>query len=196
MGSVSDETRGAFLAASEFFVGLVAATPQGCYDHPGLGHWSVLELIAHGNRAHTTIVDYVERPIDPGDVPADYFSDHSIRERARLSMAALQPDPVAAVATAASRARELVTASDLSTPVGSPVGTMTLGQYLPSRTAELVIHALDLARAAEVETSAPDQSVIATLEFLVGLAAKQGHAETLIAAATGRGRLPNDFNLF
>ena len=60
MGSVCDEARGAFLAASEFFVGLVAATPQGCYDRPGLGHWSVLELIAHGNRAHTTVVDYVE----------------------------------------------------------------------------------------------------------------------------------------
>lgn len=70
----------AFEAASQYFVDCVRAVPADRWTTPGLGSWSVRELVAHGNRAHVTIVDYVERPQPPVPPGSDYFSEASIEE--------------------------------------------------------------------------------------------------------------------
>lgn len=185
----------AYLAASDFFVRLVAATPRNRHGEPGLGSWSVLELIAHANRAHTTVVDYVEHPVDPRDVSADYFTEAAIRRRARRSLELLGHDPAGGVAVAAARAQRLIAASEHSTPVGSPIGAMTLAEYLPSRTAELVIHTLDLSRAVGDGSPPPAPAVHECLAYFLDLAQLRGHGTELLLALTGRVRLSEDFSL-
>jgi uncharacterized protein (TIGR03083 family) len=188
--------RTSFLAASTFFCGLVASARPDAYDRPGLGDWSVLELIAHGNRAHVTLVDYIERPVDPSTVPADYFSEGSIARRAREALAELAPDPAGVVAAWAERARRLAAEAADDTVVGMPAGPLPLLGYLPSRTAELVLHGVDLAAALELDVEVPADAVTATAGFLLDRAGARGQLLDVVLGLSGRRPLPAGFNVY
>src|SRR5438552_2698984 len=130
----------AYAWASEFLVDVVTKVEAEQYDHAGLGHWSVRELIAHANRAHLLVVEYLEHPVDPAQIPADYFAPESIDARARQAVVDLGDNPVASVREAARHAREVIGDAPPRAKVGTPAGSMLLDQYLPSRTTELLIH--------------------------------------------------------
>src|SRR5689334_3632831 len=94
----------AFLDASRLFADTVALVPDEAWDAPGLGKWSVRELVAHTNRANTTIVEYVEhpRPAEPPD--SGYFTEEAIAARASADTASLGNDPVRTVKAASEAA--------------------------------------------------------------------------------------------
>jgi len=76
--------------------------------------------------------------------------------------------------------------------VGTPFGEQTLDSYLRSRTAELVLHGLDLGTDIEV----PPAALVDCGAFLVERAVRQGSGLDVVRALSGRGALPPDFNVY
>lgn len=192
---MDDERRRAFVEASGYLVAVVGQLPGDAWDRPALGSWSVRELVAHANRAHTTVEEYLTDPRPPEPAGSDYFLPEAIAERGRLAVAALGDDPAAAVAADAARVVTLVEATPLDATLGSPVGTMPLGEYLPSRVAELVVHGLDLAGAAGLDAAPPPAALAEALAFVARRAAgRDGVA--VVRAMTGRGDLPAGYSVY
>jgi hypothetical protein len=73
---------------------------------------------------------------------------------------------------------------------------MALSAYLPSRSAELVIHGLDLARALTLPVAPPADAIIAALEWVGAVASRRKVAVDLLLAATGRAALPPGFSVY
>ncbi|MHB1775774.1 MAG: maleylpyruvate isomerase family mycothiol-dependent enzyme [Acidimicrobiales bacterium] len=192
---MDDERRRTFVEASGYLVAVVGQVPGDAWDRPGLGSWSVRELVAHANRAHTTVEEYLTEPRPPEPPGSDYFLPEAIAERGRQAVAALGDDPAAAVAADAARVVALVGATPLDATLGSPMGTMPLGQYLPSRVAELVVHGLDLAAATGVDVAPPPAALAGALAF-VGRRAARRDGVAVLRAMTGRGDLPAGYSVY
>jgi hypothetical protein len=109
---------------------------------------------------------------------------------------ALAPDPKSAVHATRDRVLEIVGSAGADAVVGTPFGSLPLITYLPTRTAELTIHTLDLAAAAGVAVDMNDTLVRETLGVLVGMAARKGRGTEVIRALTGRGELSPGFNVY
>ncbi len=197
----SDRNRRAFREATTSFVDTVSRVPPDVLDDPGLGVWSVRELIGHTCRALLTVEHYSGREAGvPGRMagPADYFcevlSDRSIHEavaeRAADAAAALGDDPASAVAGLVGGVSRLVDALPDDHPMGTPWGEMRLAGYLPTRTFELVVHTLDLAGAVGKESPAPESALSVALWLATEIAARSGRSEDVLMALAGRAPLP------
>lgn len=179
-----------FCAASGFFVEVVAAVPRDRYDEPWSDAWTVLDLIAHGNRANVLPVEYYERPVPRAG--REYASPENVARRARLAVVDLGDDPVAVVRRASQRAIVMVRSAPNDARVGTPFGEQALDVYLRSRTAELVLHALDLDPDAE----APREALEECATFLASRATDSGHGLVVVRALSGRGSLPPTFSVY
>ena len=186
----------AFKEASRYFIEVVGAVPSTSWDLAGLGEWTIKELVGHTNRANVIIVDYLERPQPPEPPDSTYFTDAAIAQRGRDAVAALGSEPHATVSAASARAIALIEKMPPGAAVGSPMGTMKLIDYLPSRTAELTIHGLDLARALDLELAPPSEALRASLAFVASFAMRKEQGETVLLALSGRGDLPSGFNVY
>lgn len=178
-------------------------------ERPGLGVWTVRDLIGHASRSFVTLESYLAAPAKPDAptlvTPADYYAaamgsvagtnPDEVAQRGRDAGRALGDDPAGALGELTARVRELVAATPDDAPVATPFGTMTLASYLPTRGFELTVHGLDLCRAVDT-TPAPGlvASSPAALAFAVALAGPD-QAATALMALTGRGPLPEGFNL-
>ena len=184
----------AFRAASLFFVQAVAAVPPDRYDQPWSDEWRVLDLVGHGNRAHVLVVDYYERPVQTAGANelAEYLLPENIAKRGREATAALGDDPVAAVRSASERALTVIASAPEGALVGTPFGQRLLDSYLPSRTAELVLHGLDL----DTSIDPPAEALADCGAFLVSQAVGRGHGVDVVRALSGRGTLPAGFSLY
>lgn len=185
-----------YAAASAFFIDQVRTVDHADWNRPGLGDWTIIELVGHGNRGHTLITEFVERPIDRASLPADYFTDEAVAARGRAAAAALGDDPLSAVEASAAKALRIIEDASPDATVGTSSGTMLLADYVPSRTAELAIHGLDLARALRRQASLPSEAAVATLHFLAELATRRNKSAEVILGLTGRERLPASFSLY
>ena len=71
--------------------------------------------------------------------------------------------------------------------VTTALGGMRLRQYLPTRTFELVVHGLDIARAAGLPTPAYSAGLLTTvLELAAAAAVLGGRGPDVLLALTGR----------
>jgi uncharacterized protein (TIGR03083 family) len=174
---VDGQTADTYEAASAFFVQATQAVPDSAWGSVGLGRWTVLELVAHGNRAHTTVEEYLLSPQLPVGPESDYFSEARINERAREAVLALGDDPRGSVVSTAARVTALVRSTPADATLGSPARTTTLAEYLPSRIAELTVHSLDLTRALGVEIAPPQPALLESLRFVAVPLVKQGKGE-------------------
>ncbi len=190
------EIAAAFRDASGFFVEAVRLVPPDRWDGPGLGDWTLRELVGHANRAHTTVEEYLLHPQEPQPPDGPYFRDEAIAARGRDAVRALGDDPARAVRAIAETVLALVAESAPDRPVVGPAGAMTLEQYLPSRTAELTIHGLDVSRAAGLELDAPPGAIEASLTFVVRLATRKQRGQQLLLAASGRDPLLADYSAY
>ena len=184
----------AFRDASDFFVNSVRLVPDGHWESPGLGDWSVRELVAHGNRAHTTVARYLLEPQEPQAPGSSYFGDEAIAARDRETVVALGNDPVRAV-EAATTAIALIVQSSPERTISGPARAMMLAQYLPSRTAELTAHGLDIVLVG-AQLTAPATAVEASLAFVARLAARRNTGQQLLLAAVGRSPLPTGYSVY
>jgi uncharacterized protein (TIGR03083 family) len=193
---VDGELADTYEAASAFFVQATRAVPEPAWGSPGLADWTVLDLVGHGNRAHTTVEEYLLSPQPPVGPGSDYFSEARINERAREAVLALGDDPKGSVASTAARVIALVRSTPADATLGSPARTTTLAGYLPSRIAELTIHGLDLTRALGAEIEPPPPALLESLRFVAVPLVKQGKGELALLALSGRVPLPHDFSAY
>ena len=192
-----------FAEAAAAYADLVAAITPEQWTAPGLGEWDLRALVGHTSRSLITVETYLGQPATTEDLtsPAEYLAgiakvDHaSVADRGRAAGAALGDDPGAAVRSLLDRVLPLV-AGDDDPLITTVAGGMRLRQYLPTRTLELVVHGLDIARAAALPS--PDYStglLTEVLQLAVAAAALGGRGPELLLALTGRTTLSPDFSV-
>lgn len=197
--------REAYQQAADFFIRVVEQVPKDRWDTPGLGVWTVRDLVGHASRALTTVEDYQARPADRVDIlgPVDYFlrgletpgAAALIAERGREAGRALGGAPATAVKEIAQRVLLALGQVPDTALLNLPGGGMRLIDYLPTRILELTVHTLDIATAIGLEIQSPQAPMTVTLRLLSDLAVRQGNGPTLALVATGRQALPQGFNL-
>ncbi len=197
----------AFDSAARWFLE-VSASATNHYDAPGLGEWSVRDLLGHTSRSLSTVETYLDvstfdsGPVDLADAVAYYLAiagaladTAAVAQRGRDAGAALGEDPLATLSALVLRVPELVRAAPANALVRTPFGTMTLEGYLPTRTLELTVHTCDLAAALGVTADVPREAVAEAFAVIGGLAAAQGTASAALLALTGRRPLPADYSV-
>lgn len=197
-------TREAFNEAAEWFVRTTALVGDRL-DGPGLGEWTVRDLVGHTSRSLLTVEAYLSQPVAAIELtsPAEYFrvvlaaagDPAAVAQRGRDAGAALGSDVGAAVRTIADRVLALVSNAEEDDPVATIAGGMRLGDYLPTRTFELTVHTCDLAAALGLPADVPVAAAEATALLVGQLVARSGLAAPLLLAVTGRGPLPPGFTV-
>jgi uncharacterized protein (TIGR03083 family) len=205
-GAAVASSRSCFAAAATCFNELVRQVPSSAWVLPALGVWNVRDLVGHTSRALSTIDTYLDKEPtgDAIDGPVAYFlatraalaDADAVARRGREAGAALGGDPAGAIADLVRRVTARVDATADDATVATPVGPMTLAAYLPTRTFELTVHGLDLARALAVETPAVlAPAVTACCELAGGIAGQLPRAPELLLALTGRTGLPEGLSV-
>ena len=190
-----DETRSAYREAARWWWSLVGAIEDHQWTEPGVGEWNITELVAHGDRALSTVREYLTGETkDPTPIAtaAEYFrivlseeTPHAhIAERARRD-AAQHRDWAATTDALVREVESLVAAVPGDTTMHLFVGEMPLDQYLATRVVELVTHGLDLSAAIRLPTPAPAPSLRVALAVLMDLASSQELSEVVLMM-TGR----------
>jgi uncharacterized protein (TIGR03083 family) len=200
------DSRRSFLSAADAFVGQVGSIPGAELTGPGLGEWDLRALVGHTSRSLVTVETYLDQPADAVEVPTavDYYlmiaasgaaSGDAVVERGRQAGAALGDDPAGFVTELAARVRAKLERYDESYVLHTIAGGMVLGEYLRTRTFELVVHCLDIARACGVEPAYDDAALVDAATLAAEVAARSGQGPVLLDALTGRGALPAGFSI-
>lgn len=207
------EIRESFGEATLAFVTLVSLIDDSVWDAPGLGTWSVRDLVGHTSRALLTVENYLEattttppasgRTQDTLDSAAAYYlaatatiDPSQIDDRARAAGKNLGHDIAGSVSAVAVRVMDIVARHEADDPVATPVGLMSLGNYLPSRTFELTVHSMDLAQAIkEPFPSTLEGPISSSVMLAARIGSESGSATTILLALTGRRPLPTQFNV-
>lgn len=200
-------TLAAFTSAAHSFAGLVHDIPEDRWDGPGLGEWDLRSLVGHASRSLITVSTYLQQPAETEDIatPHEYYvrvnpaalglAPEGVVERGRQAGRDLGDDPAAAVDGLV--ARVLDELADVGDPLITVIGGagIRLHSYLPTRTFELAVHGLDIARAVGISLTLPAD----VLDEATGLAARvavaEGHGETVLMALAGRDELPASFSI-
>lgn len=193
-------------AARAFLDVLGRITPQQ-WDEPGLGVWTIRSLAGHTARAISTVSEYLSWPaIDTASCPdaESYFlglrdtsiGGDAVAARGVTAGEQLGADPQSVVA----RSLDLALAAVATQPesrIVSVVGgrTIPLTEYLRTRSFELVVHTMDLARATGLPHSLPVDAVSDAAALAARIASRSGNGETLLFALTGRRPLPEGFSV-
>jgi uncharacterized protein (TIGR03083 family) len=165
------------------------------WEAPGLGEWTVRELVAHTLRAYTTIETYLDAtPTDDPVLPdaTQYYRaamrvpgvHAGVAARGHEGGRALT-DPVAQAAAISTRvlARAGETPGDRLTQCIA--GRIAFTDYLRTRTVELAVHTLDLQAALGAPRRMPAEVVAQCLDVLEPLA----DPVELLLSITGRAHL-------
>ncbi|ULE35363.1 maleylpyruvate isomerase N-terminal domain-containing protein [Mycobacterium sp. IDR2000157661] len=196
-----------FAAAAHSFAELVRAIPSDAWDGPGLGEWDLRSLVGHTSRSLTTVSTYLNGTAQRADIttPQEYYarvnpaalgmSAADVAERGRQAGRDLGADPAGAVDALVSRVlADLESADDPLIEVIGGLG-IRLRTYLPTRTFELTVHGLDIARAAGLSFSPPPEALEEALLLAARIAAIAGRGEAVLLALTGRQPLPRAFSV-
>ncbi|MCI0440886.1 MAG: maleylpyruvate isomerase N-terminal domain-containing protein [Chloroflexi bacterium] len=198
-------SREAFRQAAGFFVETASLISGDSWEGPGLGVWSLRELVGHTARALTNVETYATAPAERVELDhsAGYFLafgkipnvSETVAERGRQAGKELGSDPAKAVPQIAARVLKALDEMPDSLVIGTPVGGMTLNDYLETRILELTIHTLDIAAAIGASVEPPQSAMSVTLRLLAELAVRQGKGAQIAFAITGRRPLPQPFSL-
>jgi uncharacterized protein (TIGR03083 family) len=200
-------TTAAFASAARGFAGLVREIPAEAWDGPGLGEWDLRALVGHTSRSLITVSTYLQQPAETEDItaPHEYYAmvnpsalgldPADVVERGRQAGRDLGDDPASAVDELVSRVLdELAVAGDPLITVLGGAG-IRLHTYLPTRTFELAVHGLDIARAVGIPFTLPADALAEALVLAGGIAVAAGQGETVLLALTGRMALPASFSV-
>jgi uncharacterized protein (TIGR03083 family) len=197
----------AFASAARSFAELLREVPAGAWDGPGLGDWDLRSLVGHTSRSLVTVSQYLHTTGEREDIttPQEYYirvtpsalgiDPADVAERGRRAGRDLGDDPCAAVDGLVSRALDDVDAAD--DPLIEVIGGLgiRLQNYLPTRTFELAVHSMDIARALGLSFTPPPDVLDEALVLAVRIAALAGQGEAALSALTGRGTLPPSFSV-
>jgi hypothetical protein len=193
----------AYVAAARWFEKVAGEVTV--WDDPGLGEWSLRDLVGHTSRALLTVETYLATPATAIEVEssAEYFriamaslgDPAAVSQRGRDAGAALGEHPAEAVTAIVERVLPLIEAGAPGFVLQTPVGGMRLVDYLPTRTFELTVHTCDIAAALGRPIDPPPAAAATTLRLLGELAAGGNSAGQVMLALTGRGSLPAGFTV-
>lgn len=188
-----------FGEAAQWVSSLLSGLHAPDWHGPGIGDWDLRALAGHTSRALLTVEQYLGRPSAVEEIasPAEYFRRTSaaaaadpgeVHKRGVAAGEALGEDPASAFAEIVERVTERVGAS------GDPlveciVGGIRLSGYLPTRTFELVVHGIDIARATGQDPEPPRAALSRAAALAADLAVQGGDGVLLLEALTGRGSL-------
>jgi uncharacterized protein (TIGR03083 family) len=206
-----DRWRSIFESVTETFVEVVGRVGPDRWDGPGLGEWTLRDLVGHASRALLTVELYLAREAGTItlDGPVAYLAaaatatatatgkgSQAITDRGRDAGTALGADPAAAVRTIADRVVALVDRTADDAPCATPFGGMTLASYLPTRAFELTVHTLDIAHSlGEVPPEKLHEPVAACLDLAAEAIGETPLSGEVLLALTGRKPLPRELHV-
>lgn len=169
---------------------------------PGLGEWSVRELLGHALRAFSTVAAYLDAPPTTGrrlTRASDYYAailttpavHEGVAERGRLAGVELGEHPADVVDATITAACARVVAASVDADVSTVVGQMALEPYLGTRIVEAGVHLLDLQRAVRMDVGLDPLSA----EIVLHVLSERVEPTELILALTGRIDLPSGYNV-
>jgi uncharacterized protein (TIGR03083 family) len=196
-----------YVSAVHSFSELVRTVPENRWSGTGLGEWDLRSLIGHTSRSLTTVATYLDSPADTEDIasPEQYYvhvreltavlGPDAILERGRRAGADLGADPAASVDALSNAVIARLGASEdrLIRVIGG--SGIRLHSYLPTRTFELAVHGLDIAAAAGVPFTLPDEVLVETTLLATRIAVALGDGATVLRALTGRATLPGGYSV-
>ena len=193
-----------YSAAARAVRDTLAQIPRDAWTGPGLGEWTLLDLVGHASRSLVTVIDYVARPVAEEVPPsaASYyaaiaagdFDEAAVVERGRQAGRDLGDDPAARFAVLVEEAVRVAEATDPDLVVHTIAGGMRVAAYLPTRTFELCVHGLDIAAATGLGVDLPEEPLAEASALAAEIAAKRGSAPAVLAL-TGRRELPEGFSV-
>lgn len=196
------QTRATYGAAAAAFLELAAQVPVERYGEPGLGDWDLRALIGHTSRSFVTVSTYLATRAGTvaAESAAEYYAAVSsfaaaeaadaIRQRGVDAGAALGDDPLATLRLLKADADTALDALDGDPVVETIVGGMRVSDYLPTRTFELTVHSLDLARATGLGFAPPRAALAESLALASASAVELGMGADVLLSLTGRQPLP------
>lgn len=207
METRSVRLRRAFTEAARHVVQLVDTIADDQWGQPGLGEWSVAELVVHTTRAGSTIATYAAVPAERQvESPADYYVaalgddgiHDAVAERTKVQTAELDGPLPDFVRHTFAEAEQVLARTPAQRVLGTIAGGIALEDYLPTRIVELVVHGSDIAVAIGSDVEVPRLPMAVTLETLAEVATVRPtgvDAVQIMRALTGRGSLPDGANL-
>lgn len=194
-----------FAAAAGAVGETVARIPDHLWDGPGLGEWTLRDLVGHTSRSLVTVIDYLARPVAEEAVPtaAAYFTTvalggfdaAAVTERGRQAGLDLGAEPATRFRHLVDEAVRAAERTDPDLVVHTIVGGMRVAAYLPTRTFELCVHGLDIAAATGLPLELPPSAVEQACAVAAMTAAQRGLGPSVLLALTGRRGLPDGFSV-
>ncbi|MFS0897265.1 maleylpyruvate isomerase family mycothiol-dependent enzyme [Mycolicibacterium litorale] len=196
-----------FASAARSFADLVRRIPDTAWNGPGLGEWDLRALVGHTSRSLITVSTYLQTTAERRDVTsaAEYYvlvtpaalgiDPAAVAERGIQAGRDLGADPVTTIEGLVTRALADVDAA--GDPLIEVIGGLgiRLHDYLPTRTFEMAVHGLDIARAAGIDYTPPADVLTEAMRLAADVAVISGHGEQVLLALTGRAALPPSFSI-
>jgi uncharacterized protein (TIGR03083 family) len=194
-----------YVATARAVSDLVARIPDDAWEGPGLGEWTLRDLVGHTSRSLVTVIEYVARPVEREDVAdaAGYYlavapllqDSSAVTERGRQAGHDLGDDPHTRFAQLVDEAEAAVARTHPELVIHTIAGGMRVRSYLPTRVFELVVHGLDIADAISLDFAPPAEAVEQTAMLAAQVAARNARGAELLLALTGRRSLPPGFSV-
>jgi uncharacterized protein (TIGR03083 family) len=200
-----------WVTAARAFADLVEHVPADRWAGPGLGEWTLRDLVGHICSAGLrTVVTTLEHSVDTEDIPSpqEYYAlattvDPAVyaaavaasSDDARRTGAELGDDPATPVRLLVADAVATVLGAVPDMLVASAGGGMRLSAWLPTRTFELAVHSLDVARAIGRPAGLSAQVIGDAAALAARIATAIGHGPDVVLALTGRGDLTHGFSV-
>lgn len=194
-----------FADASAWSAQIVNSVPDNAWETLGLGDWNMRALVGHTSRAMLTVEQYLATTASQESLRSaeSYYQRVSelpgadgdaVLQRGIEAGWALGASPGAGFAAIAERVPGLL-AGEADRLISTIAGEMMLSNYLPTRTFELIVHGLDIARAAGLHADPPRLGLARALELSTNLLLDSGDGVSVLMALTGRGTLPAGFSV-
>ncbi|BBH71382.1 hypothetical protein ACTI_80670 [Actinoplanes sp. OR16] len=203
--------RRTYRSAAIAFADLVSRIPPDRLDGPGLGEWTLRDLLGHTVSSALRQVPQAlsqQAPMLVVPAPEAYFAAvhrapkellaaarTASTDDARATGKALGDNPADAVSGFVGQATAALAAAGDDDLITTPAGGMRVRDWLPTRTFELTVHATDAAEASGQPISLDPDTLAETAALAARIAAAIGEGQVALRALTGRASLPAGFTV-
>ncbi|GAA2683927.1 maleylpyruvate isomerase family mycothiol-dependent enzyme [Actinoplanes palleronii] len=189
--------RRTFRSAAIAYAGLVANLPPERLDEPGLGDWTLRELLGHtAGSALRQVPEVLATRAPQVDVETtEGFFAYAREAEQVIAAEELGEQPAEQISTLIGRATAALSQVNDDDLVLTAAGGMRVRDWIPTRTFELVVHGLDAAAATGLDLDLPVETVAESVRLAYRSALALGAGVPLLRALTGREPLPPGFTI-